>query len=100
MFKQLHAGGKLIARAYNLPEVRDFQLTLDNLWDDREEYHYYFPQSILLILNQHKEIHIAKLKEILDEHNIPTDLGYLLQAISALVKNDTVSYCNRIVSLL
>jgi len=71
----------------NVPQLDD-----NNLWDlPRPEYlAYNYPDMVLSIIEVHKTISYERIKEILKEFNIPTDLGYVLTAIDTLILQNKI----------
>jgi hypothetical protein len=86
--------GEVYAKAYRIPVISLAGiLTDDNLWTlPHPEYTALkYPDMVLSIIEIEVTITYQGIKGILNSHNIPTDLGFLLYALAELKLQNLIS---------
>ncbi|HNS42740.1 MAG TPA: hypothetical protein PKN22_08270 [Taishania sp.] len=85
----LHPNTKKPLVKYRIPLISTLVIEEDedNLWEERQEYiNSNYPDMILSIIQVEETTTFDKIKVILDEYGIATDLGFVLKGVDELVK--------------
>ncbi len=85
----LHPNTKKPLVKYRIPLISTLVIEddEDNLWGERQEYiNSNYPDMILSIIQVEETTTFDKIKVILDEYGIATDLGFVLKGVDELVK--------------
>ena len=65
--------------------------TESDLWGERSEWlEYDYPTLILVILRFDKIANYDRIKAMLNKYGYPTDLGFVVRAISVLLRDDKI----------
>lgn len=89
MFK--NANGKLVIR-YRIPSPDAVLFDDSDLWETpTPEYRAWnFPDMILSIVEVKKRTNYSFIAQVLAEHNVPIDLGYVVRGIDELVESGKI----------
>lgn len=86
----LHPNTKKPLVKYRIPLISTLVIEEedeDNLWGERQEYiNSNYPDMILSIIQVEEITTFDKIKVILDEHDVATDLGFILKGVDELIK--------------